>query len=191
MILAYSVSLSSVDPIPGIMSLERDGLTCFFSPYDSPAEPAHVQKDALRFFNVNRDLFARVDLIAFRFPTLLQDEAELRQFIAAHAAQLSSELERLRGMAQVSVYFEPEQLSPAESGLDYMRAKAERAHALEEWKHDVRKAAGDLPTENLAQGERIHLLVPRENAENLLAKLRQNFQVAGPFPPSSFAKLLS
>jgi hypothetical protein len=94
-------------------------------------------------------------------------------------------------MAQVSVYFEPREISAAESGLDYMRAKAERAHAREEWEHNVRKAAGNLATENLAQENRIHLLVPREKADNLLAKLRQIFQAAGPFPPSSFAKLLS
>ena len=192
MILAYSVARGVLTrPIPGISVLQQDGLYCFYSAYQAPAEPAHVQQEAVRFFEINRDIFAQMDLIAFRFPTLLKDEAELRRFVNEHVAPLRAELERLQGMAQVSVYFDPVESSPSVTGSDYMRAKLERAHAREEWEHAVLKAAGDGAASHLAQGDRVHLLVPRVQAPALLQTLRQYFQAAGPFPPSSFAKLLS
>jgi hypothetical protein len=150
-----------------------------------------LQQDAVKFFRVNQQIFTSTDCIAFRFPTLVRDEAELRDFVERHTDRLRAELGRLQGLAQLTAYYEPPAEIAAESGMDYMRAKAQRAHAREEWEHELKGVAKAIAIEILPQGDRAHILVTRENAHGLLDTLSARFNVAGPFPPSSFAKLVS
>lgn len=192
MILAYAVAQEGeLPPIPGISILHIGNLQCFCAPHQPATDPQKIQEDAVRFFQVNQQIFAHSDCLEFRFPTLLRDEAELRQFVEQNAQRIWVELARLRGMAQVTVYFTAPAEAPAASGTEYMREKAERAREREQWEQQIRSASGELARESLAQGDRLHVLVSRSDARHLLESLSRRFQVAGPFPPSSFAKLLS
>jgi hypothetical protein len=127
----------------------------------------------------------------------LRDILELEEFLGRHEEAIISDLERLKGLAQVTVYLPKEPRQPvrekAQSGTEYLRTKRDQARAQVEIIDEVRALAGTELRDSVVQAERLLLLVQRHLAPQLAAKVtaQTNLEAAGPFPPSGFAKLLS
>jgi hypothetical protein len=195
MILAYSVALPGPVRIPEhIQSLKVSDCQCFFSEANKELLENAPNEEAVRFFQANRRLFSQISIIEFRFPTILKDEAELKEFLHSNQQKIASELTRLRGFAQITVYLSGGEESPVvsvQSGTEYLQSKREASQKREVLRSEILGIAGDRVSEALEQGERLHLLVRQDSARSLIDELdRSRFRVAGPFPPSSFAKLL-
>jgi hypothetical protein len=193
MILAYSVApLGEVDLPESVQVMQRETLQCFYSERARAIDQENLKDEALHFYEVNRQLFAQTAILEFRFPTVLKDISELADHLAVMESPLAEQLQRLTGLAQLTVYLpsEPPTQPADRSGTEYLRAKsdaAKRRHSLVQelsTLHGVRDTHSDA--------DRLHLLIGRDVVNKLKSDLvARHISVAGPFPPSSFAKLLS
>jgi hypothetical protein len=113
-----------------IESLCECGLQCFVSPYDETpvAAKQSLRKMALEFSGVLKDIFRRVAIVPFRFPTTLCDATEISSFLREHATEYTEALARLRVQVQMEVQVRcdaPPELSSGakQSGTDYLRTR--------------------------------------------------------------------
>jgi hypothetical protein len=195
MILAYSIAT------PGEIELPRDvhvirlsSIQCFYA--EIPRRRIGGEPEMLRFFEINQELAAHTDIIEFRYPTALDEISDLQRFLAANETQLAAEMERLCGLAQLSVYLKKNAASnarrEARSGTAYLFALQMEHQQAAAAANEVRALAGTDVRESIAQGDRLLLLLERDKVADTAARIRgSGFMVAGPFPPSGFAKLLS
>jgi Gas vesicle synthesis protein GvpL/GvpF len=123
-------------------------------------------------------------VVPFRFGTTFPDQAALDSWLARHRAELSAELERLRGTAEWSV--EPVGSRPEVGASEYLGARLattvkpglrERLVAASE------EAAGDAYLVAKARQEEFGAAVAALEAEGY------ELRVTGPWPPYSFARL--
>lgn len=194
MILAYAVALAgTVGTSEGLSVLVRGPLACFYREREDA--PQASENEVREFFTSNQSLFAQADILEFRFPTVLHGIKELEEFVSRHEAAVLSELERLRGLAQLTAYLTKNSgvNDPARSGTEYLQKKSARAREQIEEIDAARVAAGTDLRDSVVHGNRLLLLVPRQVAPNVAQKIlaHTGLVVAGPFPPSAFAKLLS
>lgn len=194
MILAYAVALAgTVGTAEGLRVLLCGPLACFYREREDA--PQASENEVREFFTANQALFAQADILEFRFPTVLHGIKELEEFVARHEAAILSELERLRGLVQLTAYLPKDSAvnDPARSGTEYLQKKSARAREQIQEIDAARAAAGSDLRDSLLQSNRLLLLVPRQLAPRIAEKVKAKtaFPVAGPFPPSAFAKLLS
>lgn len=193
MILAYAVALAGTTMAPEDLNvLARPPLDCFYR--DRRETPQASESEVRAFFATNQALFAQADILEFRFPTVLPATRELEEFLSRHEDEIVSELERLRGLAQLAVYLPRTGVTgSAQSGTEYLQKKSARAREQMEEIDAVRAAAGTEVRDSAVQGNRLLLLVPRQLAPEIgkNVKAKSGLEIAGPFPPSAFAKLLS
>jgi hypothetical protein len=193
MILAYSVAvLGEVHLPPSVQVLGREHIQCFYSERDQAIDQRTLKDEALHFYEINRQLFSQTGILEFRFPTLLKDTSELADHLAQMEGTLTEDLRRLNGLAQLTVYLSSEQsFQPAaQSGTEYLKTKSGAAKRRQSLLHDLSTMPNVLDIR--AAGERVYLLIPRGDAVKLKSDLlARHMSVAGPFPPSSFANLLS
>jgi hypothetical protein len=195
MILAYSVAVAGKIEAPkDLQSIHRGPLQCFYC--ERQETPLTSESEVRDFFTTNQTLFAQADILEFRFPTVVHEVAELEQFLARHEQTILADLQRLHGLAQLTVYLPKRSATAAvspQSGAEYLQQK--RAHMQSEITEidSVRAITGTELRDSLVQGNRLLLLLPRQLAPQLAEKLKteSGLEVAGPFPPSGFAKLLS
>lgn len=193
MILAYSVApLGEVNLPESVQVIHRERLQCFYSERDRAIDQHNLKDEALHFYEINRQLFAQTTILEFRFPTLLNDISELADHLAAMESPLAEELRRLSGLAQLTVFLPSEPLTQtaSRSGTEYLRAKSDAANR----RHALVQELSTLPgvRDTHADPDRLHLLVGHDVAAKLRSELvARHVSVAGPFPPSSFAELLS
>lgn len=191
MVLAQCIAVPGERGTAGdLRCLREAGIECFFLERNEPL--GDLKAEAVAFFKRNQQLFAQRAILEFRFPTVLNGVAELEAFLRGNARQLESELARLKGMAQVTVYPHEKGAHPKPgSGTEYLRAKREQEQQRADRLRGLTQLGDGLVRESLVQQERILLLVARHDAAELLKRLKAHYSAAGPFPPSSFAKLLS
>ena len=195
MILAHAVALAGKIVSPkGLKVLTREPLECFYREREDA--PQATENEVRTFFTSNQALFAQADILEFRFPTLVHGISDLEEFLARHEATILSELERLHGLAQLTVYLPKTSASETEqakSGTEYLQKKSARAREQIEEIDAARAVAGDDLQDSALQGNRLLMLVPRQlvPAIGKRVKAETGLVVAGPFPPSGFAKLLS
>ena len=195
MIVAYAVALAGKIGAPeGLRVLARGPLECFYR--EREEAPQATESEVRSFFAANQALFAQSDILEFRFPTVVHGTNELEEFLAPHEATILSELNRLLGLAQLAVYLRKGPATttePVKSGTEYLQKKSARAREQIEEIDAARVAAGTDLRDSVVQGNRLLLLVPRQVVPDVAQKIRANtgLVVAGPFPPSAFAKLLS
>jgi hypothetical protein len=193
-ILAHSLALRGNFELPaGLIALSQQDFQCFYS--ELPQDQIGTQADILRFFHANQELFRQGDLLEFRYPTALPDLGALKDFLAAHASSIASELQRLKGSAQLTVYFPrgaPESAAQATSGTAYLESRRNAQRAQATLVERVRTLAEE-DRDVLVEGQRMLLLLPRQKATDVAGRIssEMHLEVAGPFPPSAFAKLLS
>lgn len=205
-LLLYCLAESSVDTrlmgIGGVQveSLEEGGLRCFYSTVSElpVADAGAFRERALEFHAVLQAALQLGTVIPFRFPTLLQTEDELRQYLGSHAAARLAELQRLRGRVQMEVRIRPDTPLPqSPSGADYMRAKAEQRRALDVHAVAVSDAVRELVHEwrmrNDIHGLRCFALIGWEQVAAFEQRVRSlspvvgaAIIVSGPWPPTEF-----
>ncbi len=183
-----------------VSQLSAGGLSCLYSEMTGAvAETADkVKEEALEFFAVVQHAFAQAEVIPFRYPTLLKDEAELRRFLEERSGEYVAALQRLRGTAQMEVRITPVAKRPAAStGKQYLEASQASEAALEEAAAAAHAAAKpwlrDWRVRESANGLRCYALVARgelkefqQQMRKLEAGTRVGVVVSGPWPPTEF-----
>jgi hypothetical protein len=186
-----------------LRQLEEAGIAAWFSEM-APlgAAPSQAGKeDVLAFHRVVSEFFQRESVIPFRMPTVLPDDAALRAWMAAHAATIRGELERLRGVVQMELHISAATAAgPAGSGRAYLEARRDAQRALEQRAAAAREALADLAAEwrqrETREGIRCYALVPRGREREFMSHLDASsaggampeiqLRVTGPWPPAEF-----
>jgi hypothetical protein len=185
-------------------------LRCFVSDLSSPVEPDSLPGMAKAFQGVLQRIFAENAIIPFRFPTVVESERELMQFVESRSGEYREALQRLRGKLQMDIRIVAEprrnrgtvagtELS-RRSGKEYLRAKSERRKEVEAALKVLRRAAGSQVDQwierDTASGMRAFALLSRSSLPGFVEKLRQvhtpagtSTRVTGPWPPSEFVEI--
>ena len=185
-----------------LQDLQESALRCFFSRFESREALTRIPaaESALAFHGVIQALFRQAILISFRFPTLAEDEAELRRWLREGAPRFSEALARLRGTVQMEIHLRPAehpQANPAPaSGREYLRQKQARAAALsgtaEEFMRATRAWVLDWRQRQAGAEIRCYALVPRQSvaafqsAAQAVSGSLPGTRLSGPWPPAEF-----
>ena len=179
-----------------VQTMNVDILQCVYSPLIPPQE--FTREDALSFHSVLKPIFEQQAIIPFRFPTILQNEAELHAHLREKRDLYSGELERLKDAVQMEVRIagKPEPAS-APTGAEYLRSKQQHSQAVRADAKKVRTALADLVLEWKEQpaesGLRCYALVRRAAAADFSQALAtaefespNSIVVSGPWPATEF-----
>lgn len=185
-----------------VQDLQESGLRCFFSCFESRNQLAHIPaaESALGFHGVVQALFRQAIVIPFRFPTLAEDEEELRGWLREGAARYSEALARLRDTVQMEVhirYGDASQPSPpAASGGEYLRQKQARAASLagaaEQFQQATRPWVLEWRQRQARAEIRCYALVQRpavaafQAAAQAVSDSLSGTRLSGPWPPAEF-----
>ncbi len=182
-------------------------LRCFASDFTAhmPQEPAPEMVKA--FHRVLQRIFAQTAIIPFRFPTVVESEDVLRQFVESRSADYSSALRRLRDKVQMDVRVTlksgggaADSSSQSQSGKSYLqdrRARYQQAQSiLEEFRRVSDSLAEKWVQRDTQFGIRAFALVNRSSLPLFLEKIASvltpagiSARVTGPWPPSEFVEL--
>jgi uncharacterized protein YutE (UPF0331/DUF86 family) len=179
--------------------LTEAGVRCFFSRIDDlPKNGDSFRTDALQFHAVLRNLLQRATVLPFRFPTLLEGERHIREFLTSSASEHLQELQRLRGRVQVEVriLFEQE-TSDARTGKAYLEERSAQQHALQAQADAafslVHHVVQEWKTRREHSGIRCYALVEREQVQAFEEQMRTlspvegtRIIVSGPWPATEF-----
>ena len=192
-----------------VESLEQDGIRCFFSRSSNRDQilgpPA--RESALAFHNVIVSIFRQVAVIPFRFPTVLEDEAELRTHLTQQESTYREALVRVRNLVQMELHLLPnpsfqekqgnEEVRAKLTGTEYLRARQVEQRELADLSAALRQSGGSLIRDwrerRSAHGLRCFALVERESISHFkdLIMTTQvapelSARVSGPWPASEF-----
>lgn len=194
-----------------VENLEHNGVRCYFSRSDSRDQilgpPA--KQMALQFHKVIAEIFDEVAVIPFRFPTILEDEPELRAYLVEQGTSQKESLRRLREFVQMEIHLlhkssssnfgEPTQTERTSetTGTQYLRARQAKQRELADLGMDLRRSAEKFIREwrerPSAQGLRCVALIERRavnNFKDCLANARVSadlsVRISGPWPASEF-----
>ena len=203
--LAINVPLTGVQDAP-LHQISEPALRCFISDYRLPSagEDQEVEQLALAFHRVLKDIFRQVAIIPFRFPTLLQDESEVRSLLRERSQDYAGSLVRLRDSVQMEVQLTlPGESSRAQeggtSGVRYLQERQERRQRLamtaDELRRQLAPHATDWLQRETAQGLRCYFLTPRSSVQEFLRQLEHSqissevlARATGPWPTTEFLK---
>ena len=182
-----------------VESVAESGVRCFYSRVEKfVADGKSFRANALRFHNVLRTIMEHATIVPFRFPTLLETQEEIREFVGSHAAAYAEDLRRLRGQVQMEVRIKLQGVSAEpQSGREYMDSRLAESRALTAHAGAVFEAARELITDwhvhEEAHGVHCYALVPREQVAAFEERVRApspvegaSILVSGPWPPSEF-----
>src|SRR3954471_11138777 len=177
------------------MSLES--LNCIYSPLIPPQE--FDRDDALKFHSVLNSAFEQHAVIPFRFPTLLQNEADLQAHLQEKRATYLEDLRRLADLVQMEVRFrlEEKKSNAPQSGTEYLQKKQAISGGLQSLAQQARAALGDMvvdwkerPTD---QGLRCYALIKRQQVSDFQQRMQATKLaspkpaiVSGPWPATEF-----
>ena len=165
---------------------------------------------AKAFHRVLQLIFAQTAIIPFRFPTIVESEQELRQFMESRSAGYRSALRRLRGKVQMDVRVTAQPggavtgipgavNSSSQSGKKYLQAKGERHKQMQSVLDEFRRVCNSLAEEwferDAPSGIRAFALVDRVSLPAFLERIGAvhtpdniSARVTGPWPPSEFVE---
>ena len=182
--------------------IQHSGLECLVSSLTGDATAVTGKEQALEFHRVLQEVFHSRAVIPFRFPTIVEDESELRQFIDGRRDEYLEALDRLRDMVQMEVRIAGESGSNSavlctRSGTEYLVGKQRREFKLKAAADLVRSAARDSVKEwrerDSALGKRLFCLVERSGVnafkasfESLKIEPGVAVRISGPWPASEF-----
>jgi hypothetical protein len=194
----YAITDDPTPPAPPLRAVRCDGLTALCA----PAEPleGEVTPDALwRHEEVVEALMEERDLLPVRFGTLVSDEDAAARAIIERSEELAAGLDRVRGAVELAVRAHPrrpDEPPAAETGVDYMRAKARRAETAALLHEPLAFLARDAVVQPGPELLRAAYLVDREAVDGFVALVRRlgeahpglDLVCTGPWPPYSFAR---
>ena len=180
-------------------------LRCFASDFTAhlPQEPAPEMVKA--FHRVLQRIFAQTAIIPFRFPTVVESEDVLRQFVESRSADYSSALRRLRDKVQMDVRVTLKSGggaadSSSQSGKNYLQDRRARYQQAQSILEEFRRASDSLAEKWVQRdtqfGIRAFALVSRSSLPVFLEKIASvltpagiSARVTGPWPPSEYVEV--
>lgn len=192
--------------------VEQDGLNCFFSRTRSINSILGLptKRAALAFHEVIQAIFTEAAVIPFRFPTILENEAELLGYMSRQKEVFSEALDRLRDMVQMDIRLSrtstgEEQLlanrhsSSQITGAQYLETRRTRQRDLSDSAAPFRGLGNDLIYDwrerACAQGLHCFALIERTAVyafKTQVATLHLSSdvvaRVSGPWPASEFVE---
>lgn len=181
--------------------IDMDALRCFVSDFGGQMRRERVPEMVKVFNQVLQRIFAQTAIIPFRFPTVVEGEADLRKFVKSRSAEYASALQRLRDKVQVDVRIIMTKPKRAEasprSGKAYLQQRSalhrEAQSILEEFRRASRAVAEDWGQGVAAGGIRAFALMERSALPVFLEIIAKvpipagiSARVTGPWPPSEF-----
>lgn len=204
-VLSNSVELppivTGVEEAP-VEAREIGSLRVLFSRVGTlPSEPPALAQEAMRFQSVIQQAFGAGVLIPFRFPTIVESEAEILEHVDSHKDKYVQALQRLEGKAQLEVKIAQGGLRTSapepQTGTEYLKTRQMESAPKRELSQEVRDAAGNDAlgcVERESGGVlRLYVLIEHANAaevkrriSHLKPKAGLRAVVSGPWPPSEF-----
>jgi hypothetical protein len=197
---------SGVEEAP-VRAVDAGVLRCFVSDFGSymPNEP--VPEMVKAFNQVLQRIFAQTTIIPFRFPTLVESEDVLRQFLEGRFAEYGSALRRLSNKVQMDVRISvnsgggpTDSSRQSQSGKSYLKDKRERYQQAQSMLEEFRRVSGSLAEkwvqDDTPSGIRGFALVDRSSLPVFLEKIgcvltpaEVSARITGPWPPSEFVEI--
>ncbi|HKP90179.1 MAG TPA: GvpL/GvpF family gas vesicle protein [Thermoleophilaceae bacterium] len=209
MIELYAITDSpppALPDAPRLVAVGAGGLAAVCAPANDDGDDLSPER-LWRHAEVVESLMAERDLLPVRYGTRLEDEAAAARTLETRHGELVDALDRVRGAVELSVRVAGDPAtdsfdSAAESGADYMRARARTAAARERARRDVHEPLSSLARESVerpaygtpellrgaylvdrdAVGGFVRLVAHLERAHPALRML-----CTGPWAPYSFA----
>jgi hypothetical protein len=179
--------------------LELGELSILWSEVNWPYDPQAMQRHAVEFHDVVRQVSLKAAVIPFRLLSAFENQASLSAFMSANDIYFVSDLKRLAGAVQMEcvIYFVAGRPQATESGTAYLREKAGLLQRVRKSTDDVTRAlvdlAQDLKVREVRNGARIFVLVER-GAEQRFKAAVENVELpgvlsrrtSGPWPAAEF-----
>ena len=187
-----------------VEEMTHERLRCFYSSFEPMKLSGVTAEDALRFHAVVDAVFKSAAVIPFRFPTLVEGEAELKKFLSQHSAGYERTLTELRDAVQmellISVEKAPVEAAAELSGTKYLQSRRDAQQRLENAAQEAQAAAGELvqdwrvknslpPANSKTEGLRCYALIKRNAIEvfrERMAQLGSRMKISGPWPATEF-----
>jgi hypothetical protein len=180
-------------------------LRCFVSDFAAQMPYAPVPEMVRAFNQVLQRIFAQAVIIPFRFPTIVESEDTLRQFVESRAAEYSGALERLRNKVQMDVRIifkarENVNSSSSKSGREYLEGRRGGYQQAQSVMDEFRRVSNSLAEEwiqrDTPSGIRSFALVDRSSLAVFLERIGSvvtpadvSARITGPWPPSEFVEI--
>jgi hypothetical protein len=192
-----------VDGAP-VHGVDIDPLRCFVSALGARMPYDPVPEMVKQFNRVLQRIFSQTTIIPFRFPTTIETEDVLRQFVEPRSAEYVDALHRLRNKVQLDVRItlapsgSPE--GPVQSGKSYLQERQARYGEVQSTLERFRSASGSLAERwverDTPAGIRGFALVDRSSLDDFLHRIAGvltpagvSARVTGPWPPSEFVEM--
>jgi hypothetical protein len=159
---------------------------------------APLRTSAEEFHRIQRELFSKLPIIPFRFPTILEDVDKLREHLDERAGEYKNLLRRFATVVQMEIFLSHTTvLSAQPSGATYLRERQERSRALERFAADLRTHAQPLVKDwrqrTVSNGLRCFALLERKHIQEFNEKMKTlsapnalSARVSGPWPVAEF-----
>ena len=199
----FDVPPRGVDGEP-VRWIDAAALRCFFSNFGSPLTDQPAPEILTAFNRVLHALFSQAAIIPFRFPTVVENEDVLRQFLESRSSEYRAALHRLHNKVQMDVrlILEPVAASepPPRSGKSYLEDRQARRQEVQSVLDKFRCTANSLAESwvqrDTPSGARGFALVDRSALPLFLEKIGRvltpagiSARVTGPWPPSEFVEV--
>ena len=183
-----------------VFRVELGSVTAFVSENADSAFwlKADLQIAAVQFHEVQMAAFNSATIIPVRFPTIFENEEDLRRHVQERSAEYSQLLKKFAGMAQMEVKIQILNVRDSRnSGTDYLHKRQKGVRAAEETSQQLKTLLSDMAKDwrqtPVRDGVRGFVLVQRAQLENLRKALRSasvpdglTVRVSGPWPVSEF-----
>ena len=193
---------SGVEGAP-VRWIDTGVLRCLASDFGKRMPEVPVAETVQEFSQVLQRIFEQTVIIPFRFPTIVEGDEVLRQFIEARSVEYGKALRRLQNKVQMDVRItlaraeEPE--PRAQSGKDYLEARRAQHQQVQsiltEFRRVSESPAKDWVQRDTPSGIRAFALVDRGALDEFLKNLGRvqmpagvSARITGPWPPSEFVE---
>ncbi len=199
----FDVSLRGVEGEP-VRWIDVAALRCFFSNFGSPMADQPAPEILTAFNRVLHAIFSQTTIIPFRFPTVVENEDVLRQFLESRSPEYRTALHRLHNKVQMDVRLILDPVPASEpqprSGKGYLEHRRARHQEVQLVLDKFRCAANSLAQSwvqrDTPSGARGFALVDRSALPLFLEKIGRvltpagiSARVTGPWPPSEFVEV--
>jgi Gas vesicle synthesis protein GvpL/GvpF len=194
----YAITDDPTPPDPPLRAVRCDGLTALCAPAQ-PLEGELTPEALWRHEGVVEALMEDRDVLPVRFGTLVSDEDAAARAVTERLDELAAGLDRVRGAVELALRAHPRRPGEAplaDTGTDYMRAKARRVEAAQLLHEPLAFLARDSVVQPGPELLRAAYLVDREAVDGFVSLVHRLAEVhsgldlvcTGPWPPYSFAQ---
>lgn len=212
LVLAYCIADQKIQvefPLRGVEEapvrcINAGVLRCFASDFCKRMPDEPVPEMVKAFNRVLQRIFSKTVIIPFRFPTIVESEETLRQFVESRSAEYASALHRLRNKVQMDIRITPLSAgvpeSSRQSGKSYLEGRRAQYHKVQAMLTEFRRVS-DLLAENWVQrdspsGSYAFALLDRSSLPAFVEKIGRvltpagvSVRITGPWPPSEFVEV--